>query len=136
MNAQAVSRFSINTAQFLLRINFIAAMFSLVIAAVSTLAGSERFFQNGAELYGPLANNLRVVLLYLCFVQVAVCVFYFSHRNYMAVVSFGFILLVMMIALDFYAEVNHLQIDSAYKQLFLYSGLSHIAYGGIRMIRD
>ena len=135
MNARTVSRVSLNLLQVLLQVNFNASVLFVLIASVLTMAGSELFFQNSSDLYGPLANNLRLVLLYLCLVQLAVYGFYQMSSNYVAVVSLGVFLLLLIMSLEFYCAVNQIEIDPNYQQLFLYAGLSHLLYGGISMLR-
>ncbi|CAG1022015.1 hypothetical protein IVG45_05505 [Methylomonas sp. LL1] len=131
MNARSVSSVSLNLLRLMLQVNFNASVLFLLIASVLSMAGSELFFDNSSDLYGPLANNLRLVLLYLCLVQLAVYGFYQMSNNYAAVVFLGAFLLILILSLEFYCTVNQIEIDPNYRQLLLYAGLSHVLYGGI-----
>lgn len=135
MNPRSLSNTSLNLFQLLLQVNFNASVLFVLIASVFSMAGSELFFQNSNDLYGPLANNLRLVLLYLCLVQLAVYGFHQVSNNYVAVVCLGLFLLVLILSLEFYCTINQIEIDPNYQQVFLYSGLSHLLYGGICVLR-
>lgn len=135
MNTRSLSRFSLHLLRLLLQINFNASVLFVLITSVFSMAGSELFFHNTEDLYGPMANNLRLILLYLCLVQLAVYGFYQISDNYTAVVCLGAFLLVLIISLEFYCSVNQIQIDPNYQKFFLYAGLSHLLYGGMCIFR-
>jgi uncharacterized membrane protein len=135
MNTRSNSKTSLNLLQLLVQINFnVSVIFVLVVSLIS-LAGSDILFENNSDLYGPLANNLRMVLLYLCFVQLAVYGFYQMSSNYAAVLILGAFLLILIVFLQFYSIINQIEIDPSYQQLFLYAGLSHVLCGGIWVLR-
>lgn len=135
MNAQSVSNASLNLLQLVLKINFNAAVMVLLISSLLSLSGSELLFGNTSELYGPLVNNLRFVLLYLVFVQLGVYWFYQISHSYTAIVILGSFLLALVMMLDFYCSMNQIEIGKRYQPLFLYVGLSHILYGGLYVLR-
>lgn len=136
MKARAITTSSLNVLQLILQVNFNAsAIFVLIVSAMS-IAGSEIFFEDGSDLYGPLANNMRFVLFYLCLIQLAVYGFYKISSNYGAVLSLGVFFLFLTGSLEFYAEINQIEIDDRYRQVFLYSGLSHLFYGGLCVWRE
>lgn len=131
MNTQSISIKSLNMLQLLLQINFNASVIFLLIVSVLSITGSEMFFENSPDLYGPLANNLRIVLLYICMMQLAVYGFYQMSNNYAGVFILGAFLLVLIVALKFYSVINQIEVDESYQQVFLYAGLSHLFYGGL-----
>ncbi|OAI12951.1 hypothetical protein A1359_01420 [Methylomonas lenta] len=135
MNTRSISKTSLNILQLLLQINFNVSVIFVLVVSLMSLAGSDIFFENNSDLYGPLANNLRMVLLYLCFVQLAVYGFYQMHSNYAAVFTLGAFLLILIVSLQFYSIINQIEIDPSYQQIFLYVGLSHVLYGGICVLR-
>lgn len=135
MNTRSLSSVSLNLLQVVLQVNFNASVLFVLIVSALSMAGSELFFESGSDLYGPLANNLRLVLLYLCLVQLAVYGFYQISSNYAAVVILGAFLLLLIMSLEFYCAVNQIEIDPKYQQLFLYAGLSHLLYGGVCILR-
>lgn len=131
MNTQSISNKSLNVLQLLLQINFNASVIFVLIVSILSITGSEMFFENSTDLYGPLANNLRVVLLYICMMQLAVYGFYQISNNYAGVFILGAFLLILIIALKFYAVINQIEVDESYHQVFLYAGLSHLLYGAM-----
>lgn len=135
MNTRSNSKTSLNLLQLLLQINFNVSVIFVLVVSLMSLAGSDIFFENNSDLYGPLANNLRMVLLYLCFVQLAVYGFYQMSSNYAAVFTLGAFLLILIVSLQFYSIINQIEIDPSYQQIFLYAGLSHVLYGGICVLR-
>ena len=136
MNTRSLAVGCFNLLQMLLQVNFNASAIFVLIVSVLSLSGSELFFDNSADLYGPLANNLRFVLFYLCLIQVAVYGFYQTSRNYGAVLILGVFLLLLTFSLEFYAVINQIEIDQNYSRLFLYAGLSHSVYGGLAIFRN
>ncbi len=131
MNTQLILNKTLNILQLLLKINFNASVIFVLIVSVLSIAGSEIFFENNTALYGPLANNLRIVLLYICMMQLAVYGFYQMSNNYVGVFILGGFLLITIVALRFYAMINQIEVDESYHQVFLYAGLSHLLYGGL-----
>ncbi|WAR43683.1 hypothetical protein [Methylomonas rapida] len=135
MNTRSLSNLSLYLLRLLLQVNFNASVLFVLIVSVFSMAGSELFFENSEDLYGPLANNLRFVLLYLCLMQLAVYGFYQFKNNYAGVVCLGAFLLLLIASLEFYGSVNQIEIDPNYQALFLYAGLSHLLYGGLCILR-
>jgi hypothetical protein len=135
MNTRSLSCTSLNIIQTVLQVNFNASVMLILLASILSLTGSEFFFENNSDLYGPLVNNLRLVLIYLCLVQIAVYGFYQVSSNYAAIVALGTFLLVLTVSLEYYGSVNQLEIDENYQQLFLYAGMSHLLYGGLCVFR-
>jgi len=135
MNTQALSHQSIRCLLLVLRINFNASVIIVLVAGVMTLTGSELFFRNTVDLYGPLANNLRWVLMYLCLVQLAVYGFYQFSQNYTAVFALGGFILLLILSLEYYSSINQIEIDENFEPFLLYAGLSHVLYGGLRIFR-
>lgn len=131
MNTHSLASTSLNVVKVLLQVNFNASVIFVLLASLLTLTGSEFFFENNSDLYGPLANNLRMVLVYLFLVQLAVYAFYQVSSNYGAVVVLGTFLLILIGALEFYCTINQIEVDENYQCLFLYAGLSHFLYGGL-----
>ncbi len=135
MNTQSISGISLKLLQLILQVNFNAAVLVLLISSILSLSGSELFFENNVDLYGPLVNNLRFVLVYLVFVQLAVYGFYQINGSYTAILILGAFLLALVAMLQFYCMINQIEIDQNYQSLFLYAGLSHVLYGGFVFLR-
>lgn len=136
MNTRSLSCTSLNIIQIVLQVNFNASVMLILLASILSLTGSEFFFENTSDLYGPLANNLRLVLIYLCLVQIAVYAFHQISNNFTAITALGAFLLLLTISLEYYGSVNQLKIDENYQRLFLYAGMSHLLYGGVGVFRQ
>ena len=136
MNTHILFRSFMNLLQLFLQVNFNASVIFLLIASVLTLTGSELLIASDQDLYGPLVNNMRFILFYLCLMQVAVYGMYRAKKSYAAVLFLGVFFLLLMGSLEFYCEINQIEVDGNYQQIFLYVGLSHAFYGGIRVLRE
>lgn len=136
MNTRILFRSIIIFLQLLLQVNFNASVIFLLIASVLTLTGSEMFFASNQDLYGPLVNNMRFILFYLCLMQVAVYGIYRAKNNYASVLFLGVFFLLLMGSLQFYCLINQIEVDGNYQNIFLYVGLSHVMYGGIMLVRE
>lgn len=115
-------------------INFNVAVIFLLVVSFISAAGSSMFFDNNSELYGPLAGNLRLMLIYLTLSQFTAYCFCSYTRNYVPLIPAGLFWLLLMGSIEFYGMVNQIPIDEDYGRLFLYLGLSNLAYGGITLI--
>lgn len=126
---------SLAVLKILLQVNFNASVIFLLIVSVFSLAGSDFFFADQRDLYGPLAGNLRLMLIYLCLTEIAVYSYcHFSHNN-QGIVILGIFLLLLIASLQFYGYVNQIPIDTNYHFFFLYLGLSHILFGVFSLLK-
>lgn len=121
--------------KLLLSINFSAALIFLVLVSLISMLGNPLFFEDQNELYGPMAGNLRLMLIYLCLTELAVCSFCRFSDNFRGVVVLGLFLLLLAVAIEFYGEINQVEVDENYRWFFLYLGLSHIAYGALSPVK-
>ncbi|ANE55692.1 MULTISPECIES: hypothetical protein [Methylomonas] len=136
MQNLSVTSKTLNLLQLILQVNFNAAVITLLISGVATILGNSLFFADNSDLYGPLANNMRLMMFYLCLIQVAVYSFYKLDHRPEALAALGIFLLLLIAALEFYCSINQIDVDDNYRQLLLYSGLSHLLYGGCAALRD
>ncbi len=100
-------------------------------AAVSVWVDGGGFFQLDSELYGALVNNIKMVLIYAFIGQALMFYFCTIQHNFGHLLPMGFFLVLMIGALEFYGQVNQIPIDPALNSVFLFVGLSHMAYGAI-----
>jgi hypothetical protein len=117
-------------------VNFNAAVIFLLIVSLISAAGSSAIFDNNSELYGPLAGNLRLMLIYLTLSQFAAYCFCSYSQNYCPLMPVGMFWLLLMGSIEFYGMINQIPIDEDYGRLFLYLGLSNLVYGGFMVINS
>lgn len=128
MNTSAISNKGINIVKLILAVNFNAAVIFLFIVGILTAMGSNLFFEDRSELYGPMSNNLRLMLVYLCIVEVAVYSYCHFERNYQALLVLGIFLLLLVVSIEFYGAINEVPVDENYRWFFMYLGLSHMGF--------
>ncbi|MDD1621468.1 MAG: hypothetical protein LUQ11_08295 [Methylococcaceae bacterium] len=131
MNNSSVNNKGFNVLKLILAINFNASVIFLLIVGVISAMGSTLFFDDQNELYGPMAGNLRLMLIYLCLTELAVYSFCRFGDNYQGLLILGAFLLILMVSIEFYGTINQVPIDDNYPRFFLYLGLSHIGYGAL-----
>lgn len=131
MNNSGVNNKGFNVLKLILAVNFNAAViFSLIVGVLSAM-GSTLFFEDQSQLYGPMASNLRLMLIYLCLTELAVYSFCRFGDNYQGLLILGAFLLILVVSIEFYGAINQIPIDDNYPWFFLYLGLSHIGYGAL-----
>lgn len=113
---------------YLIEANFYFAVFVLISAGLLSLSDRSVFVYNEA-LYGALDNNLRIIMVYLALTEAVVVAYCLFSKRFHFMMLVGFFLLLMIGSLDFYGEVNTVEIDSDFTDFFLYTGLSHLVYG-------
>jgi membrane-associated HD superfamily phosphohydrolase len=110
-------------------INFNAAVIFLLIVSLISASGSTLFFDNNSDLYGPLASNLQLMLIYLTLSQFTVYCFCSYSQNYRLLLPVALFWFLLMGSIEFYGKINQILIDEAYRWFFLYMGISNLAYG-------
>lgn len=115
--------------KFLIEINFYISVILLVAAGVFSLPGSNSIFEFNEDLYGALDNNLRMVMIYLAMTEMVILMYCFYRKNFQVMILVGFFLILMIGSMEFYAEINSIEIDENFPMFFLYTGLSHIFFG-------
>jgi hypothetical protein len=131
-----LNRKNLHSLSMLLAVNFNVAVIFLLVVSLISAAGSTLIFDNNSELYGPLAGNLRLMLIYLTLSQFIVYCFCSYSENYRPLVPVGLFWLMLMGSIEFYGIVNQIPIDEDYGWLFLYLGMSNLVYGGIMVIKN
>ncbi len=134
MNTQFSNYKIPSSLSLLLAFNFNIAVVLLLIVSFISAADSAVVFDNNNELYGPLAGNLRLMLIYLTLSQFAAYCFCSYTQNYRLLLPVGLFWLMLTGSLEFYGMINQIPIDEDYNWLFLYLGLSNLLYGGVMVI--
>jgi hypothetical protein len=115
--------------KFLLEINFTLSVIVLLAGGFLSVSESFSIFEFNEDLYGALDNNLRMTMIYLAMTEIAMLGYCFFRKNYQALVPVGFFLILMIGSIEFYGEINAVEIDKNFPLFFLYIGLSHIFFG-------
>lgn len=115
--------------KFLLEINFYISVIVLIGGAISSVSGSYSFFEFNEDLYGALDNNLRMIMVYLAITESVILGYCFFRKNFQVMIPVGFFLILMIGSMEFYGEINSIEIDENFPLFFLYTGISHILFG-------
>ncbi|GAB4256589.1 MAG: hypothetical protein Kow0065_05430 [Methylomicrobium sp.] len=127
MNAFASKGFT--SFKYALEANYYVSLVVSISATVLSFTDNRALFELDTDLYGPLMNNLRFMLIYVVLTQLCLFAFCFMKQNYKELTAAGLFLVLMSGALEFYGRVNQIPIDQTFHLFFLYVGLSHIGYG-------
>ncbi len=115
--------------KFLLEINFYIAVIVLIAGGILSVSGSYSFFEFNEDLYGALDNNLRMIMVYLAITESVILGYCFLRKNFQVMIPVGFFLILMIASMEFYSEINSIEIDENFPLFFLYTGISHILFG-------
>lgn len=120
--------------KFLLKINFVTAVLLLFAVCAMTLTGRYQIFENNVELYGALANNLRLMLFYLALGEINILLYCRFKNTTAPLLWVGFFYILTIGGLEFYSDVNQIPIDPDYNAFFLYEGISHILFACLHLL--
>jgi hypothetical protein len=115
--------------KFLLEVNFYISVFVLIAGGMLSVSGGYSIFEFNEELYGALDNNLRMIMVYLAMTECVILGYCFFRKNFQVMIPVGFFLILMIGSMEFYGEINSIEIDENFPLFFLYTGLSHILFG-------
>jgi hypothetical protein len=115
--------------KFLLEVNFYISIIVLIGGSILSVSGSYSFFEFNEDLYGALDNNLRMIMVYLAITESVILGYCFFRNNFQVMIPVGFFLILMIGSMEFYGEINSIEIDENFPLFFLYTGISHILFG-------
>jgi len=115
--------------KFVLEANFYVSVIVLLVVCFISVATGDYFFAFNEDLYGPMANNLRMMLLYLAISEIIICAYCYFYKKFQIILIAGFFLVMAIGSLKFYGMINDVDVDSNFFLFFLYTGLSHIFFG-------
>ncbi len=121
--------------KFLIEINFYISVILLIAGGIFSVPGSNSIFEFNEDLYGALDNNLRMIMIYLAITEMVILVYCFCRKNFQIMTIIGFFLILMIGSMEFYGEINTVEIDENFPLFFLYTGLSHILFGAMASIK-
>jgi hypothetical protein len=113
----------------LVEVNFYLSVVVLMAGGILSISENVSVFEFNVDLYGPLANNLRMILVYLALTEVFLCIGCFLLNKPQFFILIGLSLVLMIGSLEVYGMVNDIEIDPNLSIFFAYTGLSHIAFG-------
>ena len=115
--------------KLLLEVNFYISVIVLIAGGILSASGSYSIFEFNEDLYGALDNNLRMIMVYLAMTEAVILVYCFARKNFQVMIPVGFFLILMIGSMEFYGEINTIEIDNNFPLFFLYTGISHILFG-------
>ncbi len=115
--------------KFIIEGNFYISVIVLVIGCLLSISPDYVVFEFNTDLYGELAQNLKIMLVFLAISELLICGYCWISNNRKMFVFVGFFLVSMIGTLPFYGEVNNVEIDPNFTWFFLYVGISHLIFG-------
>ena len=115
--------------KFLLEVNFYISVIVLIAGGILSVSGSYSILEFKEDLYGALDNNLRMIMVYLAITEGVILGYCYFRKNFQVMIPVGFFLILMIGSMEFYGEINSIEIDDNFPLFFLYTGLSHILFG-------
>ena len=120
--------------KFLLEVNFYFSVVMLICSGILSLSDNYSLFEFNSDLYGALDNNLRMIMVYLAITESVVLGYCIFRKNYQAMILVGFFLILMIGSMEFYGQINSVEIDENFPVFFLYTGVSHILFGFLESV--
>ena len=126
----------IQSIKFLLEVNFYISVIVLIAGGMLSVSGSYSIFEFNEDLYGALDNNLRMIMVYLAVTEIVILIYCFLRKNFQVMIPVGFFLILMIGSMEFYGEINTIEIDENFPLFFFYTGLSHILFGVMAILKE
>lgn len=127
MSPTAIKRFK--GIHLLVEANFYIAVLVLVVGSVLSVSAANPIFEFNNELYGPLGNNLRIMMVYLAFSEILFCFVCFVTRSTQYLLVYGLFLALMSGSIEIYSLINDIPVDPNLSIFFLYTGGSQCLFG-------
>ena len=122
--------------RYLIEANFYFSLAILICGSAVSLSDTYTLFEFNTEVYGELATNLRIMMVYIAFTSILIYGFCFLTGSYQYYLLVGFFLIVMVGSLHFYGEINNVEIDPDLDTFFFYTGISHALFGALTKIKS
>ena len=115
--------------KFLLEANFYLSVIVLLAGCFLSVSDNYSLFAFNEDLYGALDNNLRMIMVYLAITEIVILLYCYFRKNFRVMIPVGFFLILMIGSMEFYGDINSIEIDDSFPLFFLYIGISHILFG-------
>ncbi|HYE34650.1 hypothetical protein [Methylocaldum sp.] len=109
-------------------LNFHFAVWLSILGGFAALNEPGLIIPDAEGLYGPLRNNLFIVVGYLLISQIGLWYFRYRRGSRIEALLIGFIFLLTAGGAEFYAMLNDLPIRQTFVLALVYLGFSHILY--------
>lgn len=116
--------------------NFYFSLVILTFGSAISLSDTYTLFDFNTDIYGELANNLRIMMVYLAFSSALIFGYCFLTKHFQYYLLVGFFLILMVGSLKFYGQVNNVEIDPNLDPFFFYSGFSHLLFGWMAIAQN
>ena len=115
--------------QPLIAINFHLAVWLSIAGGILLFIEPDLFFNDPENIYGPLKNNLLIVMIYLVSAQLALWFLRYTRKTQrLEALLMGGTFLLVAGGLIFYAHMNALPLLDWLPPAMVYIGLSHCLY--------
>lgn len=101
--------------QGIVEVNFYLSVVVLISGCVLSISESASVFEFNVDLYGPLANNLRMILVYLALTEVFLCAGCFLLNKPQFFLLIGLSLVLMIGSLEVYSTINDIEKTPIYR---------------------
>jgi hypothetical protein len=118
-----------HTIKFLIEVNFYFSVIAVIGGGFLSATESYSIFEFNEQLYGALDNNLRMIMVYMAITECVILCYCIVTKNFQSMIPVGFFLILMIGSMEFYSEINTIEIDENFPLFFLYTGVSHILFG-------
>lgn len=132
---KATTSKSLTILTWIVEINFYLSIIVLIAGGILSFSDNGSLFEFNVDLYGPLANNLRMMLIYLAFTEIFLCVGCFLLGKTQFFMLIGFSLVLLTGSLQVYGAINDIEVDPNLSIFFTYTGLSHLVFGLLAYIQ-
>jgi len=109
-------------------LNFHLAVWLSILGGIAILSNLNLIIPDAEGVYGPLRNNLFIVVGYLLISQLMLWYFRYRRGSRIEALLMGLIFLLTAGGTEFYAMLNDLPISQIFALALVYLGLSHILY--------
>ncbi|MBP1149744.1 MULTISPECIES: hypothetical protein [unclassified Methylocaldum] len=109
-------------------LNFHFAVWLSILGGIAVLGNLNLVIPEAEGFYGPMRNNLFIVVGYLLISQIVLWYFRYRRGSRIEALLMGLIFLLTAGGVELYAMLNDLPISQIFVFALVYLGASHILY--------
>jgi hypothetical protein len=118
--------------RYLIEANFYLSLTLMLIACALSVSDSYTLFEFNVDIYGELANHLRIVMANLGVTELLIFGCCWVTKQYQYYLIVGFFLILTIASLEVYGQFNDVEIDQDLDIFLFYVGMSHGAFGALK----